>query len=116
MTDPAILSQPTLVLNRLWQPVNVASLRRALVLVCRGAARIVDPGTYEVHDWESWQFVDFRPGLRTAGGRRIAVPEVITLTGYDRRPQGMVSFSKRNVLKRDRFTSSIAGCSRVRTS
>ena len=31
-----VLQRPTLILNRNWQPVNVASVARALVLVCRG--------------------------------------------------------------------------------
>ena len=32
-----VLQRPTLILNRNWQPVNVASVARALVLVCRAA-------------------------------------------------------------------------------
>ncbi len=39
----SLLQRPTLILNRNWQPVNVASGARALVLVARDAARVVDP-------------------------------------------------------------------------
>lgn len=38
----ALLQRPTLILNRNWQPVNVASVARALVLVARDAARVVE--------------------------------------------------------------------------
>ena len=39
-----VLAQPTLVLNRQWQPVHVASVARAVILLCNDAARVVDPG------------------------------------------------------------------------
>ncbi|MHC4399151.1 MAG: hypothetical protein ACYTG0_05660 [Planctomycetota bacterium] len=38
-----VLQRPTLVLNRNWQPVNVATVARALVLLWNEAARVVDP-------------------------------------------------------------------------
>ena len=34
----AVLAQPTLVLNRQWQPVHVASVARAVTLLCNDAA------------------------------------------------------------------------------
>jgi len=36
-----VLQRPTLVLNRNWQPVNVASVARALVLVWNESAKVV---------------------------------------------------------------------------
>ncbi len=38
-----VLEQPTLVLNRNWQPVHVATVERALVLLWNESARVVDP-------------------------------------------------------------------------
>jgi hypothetical protein len=38
-----VLQRPTLVLTRNWQPVNVAIVARALVLLWNEAARVVDP-------------------------------------------------------------------------
>ena len=49
-----VLQRPTLILNRNWQPVNVASVARALVLVARGNARVVDPHDYQLYTWEDW--------------------------------------------------------------
>ena len=40
-----VLQRPTLVLNKSWQPVNVATVARALVMVWSDTARVVDPPT-----------------------------------------------------------------------
>ena len=40
---------------------------------------------------------------------RLRVPEVITLTGYDRLPTRAVTFSRRNIFKRDRFQCQYCG-------
>ena len=39
----SILQRPTLVLNRNWQPVNVATVARALIMLWNETARVVDP-------------------------------------------------------------------------
>ena len=40
---------------------------------------------------------------------RLCVPEVITLTDYDRLPAAAVSFSRRNIFKRDHYTCQYCG-------
>jgi 5-methylcytosine-specific restriction endonuclease McrA len=40
---------------------------------------------------------------------RLRVPEVVTLTKYDRLPTNVVTFSRRNVFKRDKFTCQYCG-------
>ena len=49
-----VLQRPTLVLNRNWQPVNVATVARALVLLWNESARAVDPADYQAYTWEDW--------------------------------------------------------------
>jgi len=51
---PRVLQRPTLVLNRNWQPVNVATVARALVLLWNESARVVDPADYQTFTWEDW--------------------------------------------------------------
>jgi hypothetical protein len=51
---PRILQRPTLVLNRNWQPVNVATVARALVLLWNESARVVDPADYQLYTWADW--------------------------------------------------------------
>ena len=52
----ALLHQPVLVLNRLWQAVNICSARRALTLLFEGNAQVVhsedgDFNTFGFHQW-----------------------------------------------------------------
>ena len=52
----AALDQPVLVLNRLWQAVNVIGARRAFGLLARGHAQVVhhhedDFRTFALLDW-----------------------------------------------------------------
>jgi len=49
-----VLQRPTLILNRNWQPVNVATVARALVLLWNESARVVDPADYQTYSWEDW--------------------------------------------------------------
>ena len=49
-----VLQRPTLVLNKSWQPVNVATVARALVMVWSDTARVVDPVDYQLYNWEVW--------------------------------------------------------------
>ena len=48
-----MLSTSVLVLNRLYQPVHVTSVRRALILLYRGAAKAVDEN-YQTFTFETW--------------------------------------------------------------
>lgn len=106
-----VLQRPTLVLNRNWQPVGVATVARALVKVWNESAKVVDPEDYQQYTWADWvalEPTDDDPVIRTQQ-LRLRVPEVITLTNYDRLPINSVAFSRRNVFKRDRFTCQYCG-------
>ncbi|MBI3466340.1 MAG: HNH endonuclease [Planctomycetes bacterium] len=106
-----MLERPTLVLNRNWQPVNVATVARALVLLWNEAARVVDPADYQLYTWADWSRIApaddeaFIQAVRS----RLRVPEVIVLAAYDRLPSAAVSFSRRNVFKRDHWTCQYCG-------
>ena len=49
-----VLQRPTLVLNRNWQPIHVATVARALVLLWNESARVVDPADYQLYTWADW--------------------------------------------------------------
>ncbi len=100
-----ILQRPTLVLNRNWQAVNVATVARALVLLWNESARVVDPTDYQTFDWNDWSKLRPRDGdaFVQAIRFRVRIPEVVTLTEYDRLPTASVTFSRRNIFKRDKF-------------
>lgn len=105
------LEEPTLVLNRFWTVVNVVSVRRALVLVCRDAARIIAPETFETHDLDSWlaQAIGCGESAIRMVSRAIRVPEVIVLRSSDRPAQVYAPFTRRNLYRRDQYTCQYCG-------
>jgi len=107
----SVLTRPTLVLNRNWQPVGVATVARSLTLVANGRARIIDPDSYQLHSWSDWaKFVPAENDLFIQGvSFRMRVPEVIALTEYGRVPHKVVAFTRHNLYKRDRFTCQYCG-------
>jgi len=107
----AILERPTLILNRSWQPVGVAPVSRSLVLLWNDNARVVDPQDYQLYTWSDWSRLmprDDEPFIQ-AVRLRLRVPEVVALTHYDRIPTNAVTFSRRNIYKRDRYTCQYCG-------
>jgi 5-methylcytosine-specific restriction endonuclease McrA len=107
----AILARQTLVLNRNWQPVGVASVARTLTLVAAERARIVDPIDFQQYAWSDWaKLIPKEDELFVQSvAFRIRVPEVITLTEYDRVPTNVVTFSRRNLYKRDHYACQYCG-------
>lgn len=109
------LDSPVLVLNRLWQPVNTCSARRAISLIFLGHAQVVwadDERTFFVHDVNSW--MEFSERIATAEkirsvSRALCKPEIIVLSLFDRLPKKQVKFTRENVYRRDEFLCQYCG-------
>jgi 5-methylcytosine-specific restriction endonuclease McrA len=104
MEQVAVLDDRALVLNRRWVPIRTATVREAVCLMVKGAAKAVMPQTYETYDFPSWIMLQTergKPHIRTVS-LTIRVPEVIQLLVYDGLPVQEIVFSRRNVFKRDR--------------
>ncbi|MEI7700845.1 MAG: HNH endonuclease [Planctomycetia bacterium] len=108
----SVLKRPILVLNRNWQPVAVSTVSRSLVKVWNESARIVDPASFQLYTWEDWSQLTPAEGdpVISTQWMSLRVPEVITLTRYDRLPIRIVAFSRRNVFKRDGYMCQYCGC------
>jgi len=109
--DAAVLSHPTLVLNKSWLAIATTPVSRALGLLYSGAAMAIRPDTYELHGFDSWSDLAIEPDepfVKTIEVR-IRVPEVIVLKNYDGVPQQTVVFTRRNLYKRDRNTCQYCG-------
>jgi len=105
------LQRPTLVLNRNWQAINVATVARALIMLWNESAIIVDPVDYQLYDWSDWSKLipnHDEPFIQSVR-QRIRIPEVIALTKFDAVPTKSVTFSRRNVFKRDKMTCQYCG-------
>lgn len=110
------LTEQVLVLNRLWQAVNVCSVRRALTLLFEGHAQVVfgaGDGDFRTLDFKQWRDVsaadpDADAAVHTISFR-IRVPRVILLLGFDRLPKKEVKFTRHNIFERDRNTCQFCG-------
>ena len=106
-----LLSHPTLVLNQSWQPVNVTSVQRALILLVNDIAFAVDPATYQLFSWEDWCQMPTKNRQQTLKSSQLEfpAPEILSLKRFNKLPGSSVSYSKRNILKRDRYTCQYCG-------
>lgn len=98
--DP--LSLPVLVINRLYQPVQITSARRAILLLYGGSAAALDDRG-ELFDFAAWRKQPIRDddeALAIVGGS-LRIPRVIHLRRYDRARRPTVRLTRKNVMLRD---------------
>lgn len=113
----AVLDQPVLVLNRLWQAVNVIGAKRAFALLARGHANVVhhhedDFRIFNLMDWvdfsQSNPSLDVMDHVRTPR-TTIRLPRVILLAYFDRLPSKELKLTRNNVFERDKETCQYCG-------
>ena len=110
-----MLDRQVLVLNRLWQAINVCSVRRAFTLLCQGQAQVVHAAgqnQFLTHDFESWRdFSTQQPESEMVHtiSFKIRVPRVIVLLLFDRMPRKEVKFTRANIFERDKNTCQYCG-------
>jgi len=105
-----MLDTAVLVLNRVYQPVHVTSVRRAISLLYQGVARALDE-QFQLFDFPSWAALVAAANddaIQTTS-RRIRVPRVIVLVAYEHLPRSRVRFSRFNVYARDDSTCQYCG-------
>jgi 5-methylcytosine-specific restriction endonuclease McrA len=109
------LSSQVLVLNRLWQAVNVCTVRRALTLLFQGHAEVVlsQPDgsfrTFDFSEWHSFSQAEPHPECIHTISFRIRVPRVILLAVFDHLPKKEVKFTRHNIFERDKNTCQYCG-------
>lgn len=111
----SIINSQVLVLNRLWQAVNICSAKRALTLLFQGQAQVVlgdQDGAFQTYDFTEWSdFSSENPGDQhiASVSLRIRIPQIILLIGYDRFPKKEVKFTRHNIFTRDKNTCQYCG-------
>jgi 5-methylcytosine-specific restriction endonuclease McrA len=109
------LSQHVLVLNRLWQAVNICTVRRAMTLLCEGRAQVVldcadgSFQTFTFNEWRDFSAQEPHPECIHAISFKIRIPRVIVLLLFDRLPKKEVKFTRHNIFERDRNTCQYCG-------
>ena len=114
MTMRNALQENVLVLNRLWQAINVCTAERAFTLLYMGHAEVVveESGDFQTFDFNEWrEFSNGHHGedvVHTVSFN-IRIPRVILLLFFDRLPHKEVKFTRHNIFERDRNTCQYCG-------
>ena len=87
------MNERVLVLNASFEPINVCTLRRAVVLIIKGAARMEEASERVLH----------------SPSTELRAPSVIRLVEYVHVPFERTSLSRKNVLLRDHNTCQYCG-------
>ena len=111
------LTEPVLVLNRLWQAVNVIAAKRAFSLLASGHASVVyeENEDFQIFDMMDW--VDFsqynQPGsdmeIVHTVRYSIRVPKIILLSIFDKVPRKDLKLTRKNVFERDKYQCQYCG-------
>lgn len=113
--NSSYLGQQVLVLNRLWQAVNVCSVRRALALLFQGQAQVVlneGDGSFQTYSFREWRDLSStrpHPESVHSVSFKIRVPRVILLLVFDQLPAKEVKFTRHNIFERDKNTCQYCG-------
>jgi 5-methylcytosine-specific restriction endonuclease McrA len=88
-----MLNKNVLVLNQNYEPLSVCSARRALLLILRGKAQIVEK----------------MGEMMRSVSQEFPLPSVVRLERYIHAPRRRVVLSKRNIFKRDNYQCQYCG-------
>ena len=88
-----MVNLPVLVLNQNYEPLNVCKVRRAVLLLIRGKAEVIENGRGDIHSVTSV----------------FDVPSVIRLVHFVRRPRRQRKLTKHQVFQRDRYICQYCG-------
>ena len=111
------LTEPVLVLNRLWQAVNVIAAKRAFSLLASGHASVVyeENEDFQIFDMMDW--VDFSQYNQPVSDMEIVhtvrysirVPKIILLSIFDKVPKKDLKLTRKNVFERDKYQCQYCG-------
>lgn len=88
-----MVNNPVLVLNQNYEPLNICRARRAIVLIHRGKAEMLEDGTGFIH---SATYI-------------FPLPSVIRITYMIKRPRPERKLTRLEVFNRDRYTCQYCG-------
>src|SRR3954466_8392527 len=80
-----MLDGHVLVLNRVFQAIQITSVRRAFTLLYKGQVKAVD-STYRTYDFDNWMDIPVQADDHyvVPPSRNILIPHVVQLLSFDR--------------------------------
>ena len=104
-------SYQTLVLNRLWQAVNVVGIERTFSLLSLDHAQVIfaEDGSFRMFDGPAWlayckeSELDLGARVIHTVHQKVLVPSVLILRTYDRMLMQEMKFNRQNLLERDGY-------------
>jgi 5-methylcytosine-specific restriction endonuclease McrA len=88
-----MINLPVLVLNQNYEPLNLCRVRRAVVLLYRGKAEMLENGTGFIH----------------SATDTFSVPSVIRLAYMIKRPRPEIKLTRFEIFNRDQYTCQYCG-------
>ena len=88
-----MVNSPVLVLNQNYEPLNICRVRRAIILLFRGKAEVLENGRGNLHSIDD----------------AFDVPSVIRLVYFIRRPRQQRKLTKLEVFNRDHYACQYCG-------
>ncbi len=106
-----------LVLNRLWQPVNIVGTQRAFSLLLQDHAQVINTldTSYRMMDCAEWldysenEVAEDDEAFVQTVRMRIRVPKVLLLREYAQLPVQEVKFTRENLFDRDNYRCQYCG-------
>ena len=103
------LKYRVLVLNRLWQPVNIVGVERAFSLLLQDHAQVIYTAdeNFRLMDSVAWLALSKEASPENNGAYiqtvrlRIRLPKVLLLRSYDKLPTQEIKFTRDNLFERD---------------
>ncbi len=100
-----------LVLNRLWQPVNIIGVKRGFSLLFQDYAQVIHSAAenFDILDFNGWmEFCVENPSSNLDDHIHtvrlsLRIPKVLLLRSYDRLPIREMKFNRQNLFERDGF-------------
>ncbi len=91
--NSSVVNKPVLMLNQNYEPLNICRVRRAVVLIYRGKADMLENGAGFLHSAE----------------RLVPLPSVIRLANQVKRPRLERKLTRHEIFNRDEFTCQYCG-------
>lgn len=91
-----------LILNKSFSPIGIISFKKAIVLLFKEKAKVLEVGSYYTYDWKEWINKSFDGYKRIKTPKQeLCVPEIIVLKEYDKIQKKKLNANKKNIYKRD---------------